>query len=124
MASIDLGGRLYLNLVSDDSVACSFSLNSVELDPVVNVSSRPNALGQFRMITTPGKQQVAKAQLNFCTDDEQAFLAQYQGVPVWVRALGVKFAGFYTDSTFTPRPMGNSWAVPLTFTQVTLSDLL
>lgn len=122
---LSLGGRLWINLVSDPTVGMSFSLNGIEFDPVVTVSTKPNALGEQWAVRTPGKQQVAKVTLNFCTDAQQAFLADQQGVPCWFRSDiggGYRFAGVYADSTFAPRPMGNSWAVPFTVQQITIDE--
>jgi hypothetical protein len=122
---LDLGGRLWINLESDRTVGMSFSLNAIEFDPVVSVSTKPNALGEQWAVRTPGKQQVAKVTLNFCTDDQQAFLAEHQGDVCWFRSdigAGYRFAGIYADSTFTPRPIGNSWAVPFTVQQITIDE--
>jgi hypothetical protein len=122
---LDLGGRLWINRVSDPTVAMSFSLNSIEFDPAVTVSTKPNALGEQWAIRTPGKQQIAKVTLNFCTDVQESFLEDQQGVPCWFRAgmgRGYRFAGIYADSTFTPRPIGNSWAVPFTVQQITIDE--
>ena len=124
---LDLGGRLWVNLVSDPTVAMSFSLNGIEFDPAVTVATKPNALGEQWAVRTPGKQQVAEVTLNFCTDVQEAWLADQQGVPCWFRAgmgRGYRFAGIYSDSTFTPRPIGDSWAVPFTVQQITIPEAI
>lgn len=126
MASVDLGGKLWLNAVSDDSDAMSFSINSLEHDLTTNVSIRPNALGEQRAVSTPGRALGAKTNLGFCTDAQTAWLKAHQGQPVWYRdGQGQKFAAFYTpDSGYQPRPIGDSWSIPLTFTAYTQPDLL
>lgn len=126
MASIDLGGRLWLNSVTDDTDAMSFSVNQLEHDLTTNVSIRPNALGEQKAVAIPGKAKGAKVALNFCTDEQSAWLKAHQGEPVWYRdGLGERFAAFYTpDSGYQPRPLGDSWVVPITFVAYTQPDLL
>lgn len=119
-------GRLYLTALADESDTCSFSVNSIEHDLTTNVTVRPNALGEQRAVSTPGVAMGAKVALNFCTDAQTAWLKAHQGQPVWYcDPKSVKFAAFYTpDSGYQPRPMGNSWAVPVTFAGYTQPDVL
>ena len=125
MASVNFG-TLWLSAVTDDTDACSFSVNQIEHDVTTNVSIRGNALGEQKAVATPGKALGAKVALNFCTDAQTAWLKTHQGLPVWYRdPVGEKFAAFYTpDSGYQPRPMGNSWVVPVTFVAYTQPDLL
>lgn len=125
MASINFG-TLWLNSVTDDTDAMSFSINQIEHDVTTNVSIRGNALGEQKAVSTPGKALGAKVALNFCTDVQTAWLKAHQGQPVWYRdPVGAKFAAFYTpDSGYQPRPMGDSWVVPITFAAYTQPDLL
>lgn len=118
---LNLGGRLWINLVSDPSDSQSFSVNSIEHDQATNVSVRGNALGEQRAVSTPGVAKGAKVALNFCTDEQTAWLKAHQGQPVWYRdPVGERFAAFYTpDSGYQPRPIGNSWVVPITFVAYT-----
>ena len=123
---LDLGGKLHLNPLSDLSVHHAFALNNLTRSPAVNVSSRPNAAGEFQMVRVGGKQQNTKVELNFCTDDDEAFLELHQGEPLLFRtglgSSGDRFWGYYTDSTFQPRFIRNSWIVPLTVVEFTLDE--
>lgn len=117
-------GTLWLNPASDLTAGMSFPLNSLERDPLMQVSSRLYAGGNYRMITTPGRQQTAKVTLGFCTDAQTAFLEANQGVLVCFRdPRSGKFFGFYEAPTFTPRFIAGSWSVPFTVQQVTWSEL-
>lgn len=124
--SLDLSGRLHLNPLADLSVHRSFSLNSLVRSPSVNVTSRSNAAGEFQMVRVAGRQQNTKVELNFCSDEDEAFLEKYQGEPLLFRtdlgATGDRFWGYYTDSTFTPRFIRDSWAVPLTVVEVSIDE--
>lgn len=125
MASVTFS-KLWLNAVADDTDAMSFSINSLEHDQTTNVSIRSNALGEQRAVMIPGVALGAKVNLGFCTDAQTAWLKAHQGQPVWYRdGMGAKFAAFYTpDSGYQPRPIGDSWSIPLTFTAYTQPDLL
>lgn len=118
--------RLYLTALADETDTCSFSVNDLEHDQTTNVTVRTNALGEQRAVSTPGVALGAKVALNFCTDVQTGWLKAHQGQPVWYRdPVGEKFAAFYTpDSGYAPRPVGNSWVVPLTFVGYTQPDML
>jgi hypothetical protein len=123
---LDLRGRLHLNPLADLSVHRSFALNSLVRSPSVSVSSRVNAAGEQAMVRTRGKFQSTKVELNFCSDEDEAWLELYQGEPLLFRTdlglTGDRFWGYYTDSTFTPRFIRNSWAVPLTVVEVSIDE--
>lgn len=118
IVALDLGGKLYLNSVLSRTDCTSFDVNSIEHDQTTNVSTRTNALGEQQAVSTPGMAKGAKVALNFCTDDQVAWLKAHQGQPVWYRdPRGERFAAFYTpDSGYQPRFIDDSWVVPLTFT--------
>lgn len=116
--------RLWLNPAADPSQGMSFRHNNVEQTPTVNVSAQLYAGGNYRRLSRPGRQQVAKVQLDWCTDEQVAQLNAWLGELLWYRDnTGLKFAGFYTlDSGFVPRFMGGSWSVGFTVFQVTVSE--
>lgn len=115
---------MFINPVAVGDPGMSFSLNVLTHVPVVTVASRQYAGGNFRAVSTPGVQQTAKVELNFCTDAQTAWLKAHQGVLCCFRdPRGGRFHGFYADSTFAPRFILDSWIVPFTVTGVTYNEI-
>jgi len=116
-------GKLWLNPASNLAAGLALKSQSLEHDPAVFVDVRPYAGGNFRMVTTPGKQRSVKVVANFCTDAQVAQLKTWQGTLLCLRdGRGEKLYGVYTDPTFAPRTMPNSWVVGFTFTEISFSE--
>jgi hypothetical protein len=124
VATVTLG-TLWLNLASDLSQSWSFPmLSSLQSSPTVNTTSRLYAGGNYRQVTTPGRQSSLAVTVSAATaDDRQALEFDLVGVLLCVRDdRGRKFYGFYTNPQVAEHQFDAECEIALTFAEVTVSE--
>lgn len=111
--------RLWLNLVSNDTIYRSFRLASFTPDDGARVEVRVMANGVERLIRRAGGVKTVQAVLRHPTAEDRDWLGQYVGEPVWVRDPdGGKFPGVYPNlqRSRMPGPVGED--ITLAFRRV------
>lgn len=122
MATVTFG-QLWIGPAADPASALPFSVHGIEHNPVDSVGTTAFAGGNFRVVRQKGIQKTARVDLKFCTDTQAAQLKAWQGQVLLYRdPTGEKFYGVISNPTFTPRKVGDSWVVPLTVAEVTVSE--